>query len=70
VALSFIFLLARRAVELLGVRRLSDFDKDVEILVLRHRLEVLQRKSGRARFTWADRAFLALAARFLPRAAS
>jgi hypothetical protein len=48
-------------------RRLSDFDKDVEMLVLRHQLEVLRRKASHPRFTWADRAFLVLAARFLPR---
>src|SRR5205814_9179954 len=45
--------------------RMSTFDKDVEILFLRHQLEVLGRKTPR--FSWADRAFLALAARPLPR---
>ena len=39
-ALSFLFLLVRRAIELLGLRRLSTSNKDVEILVLRHQLEV------------------------------
>ena len=55
-ALSFLFLLVRRAVEMLGIRRKSTLDKDVEILVLRHQLEVLRRKTPRPRFSWADRA--------------
>jgi len=67
VALPFLFVILRRAIELVGLRRKSTFDKDVETLVLRHQLEVLHRKGHRARFTWADRAWLALASQFLPR---
>jgi hypothetical protein len=40
--------------------------KDVEILILRHQLEVLQRKKGRPRFR-QDRMMLAALARVLPR---
>jgi putative transposase len=67
VALSFLFLLMRRALEMSLIRRKSSFDKDVEILVLRHQLEILRRKTTRSRFSWADRAFLSLTARLLPR---
>jgi PIN domain nuclease of toxin-antitoxin system len=66
-ALSFLFLLVRRAVEMFSIRRKSTFDKDVEILVLRHQLEVLHRKTPRPRLSWSDRAFLSLAAQLLPR---
>jgi putative transposase len=67
VALSFLFLVVRRALEMFRVRRKSTFDKDVEILILRHQLEVLRRKTARPRFSWADQAFLSLTARLLPR---
>jgi len=39
---------------------------DLEILVLRHQLRVLRRKSGRLKFTAGDRALLAAASRVLP----
>ena len=40
--------------------------KDVEILVLRHQLRVLRRKTGRPKFTAGDRVLLAAASRVLP----
>ena len=49
------------------IRGKSTFDKDVEILVLRHQLDVLRRKTPRPRFSWADRALMSLVARLLPR---
>ena len=48
---------------------MSDRDKDVEILALRHQLAVLQRQIGPSAvaFTPADRAFLAALLQPLPR---
>ena len=43
-ALSLLFRLVRRTIELLRVHRLSRIEKDVKIIVLRHQVEVLQRR--------------------------
>ncbi len=45
----------------------TDGAKDLEILVLRHRLRVLQRTSGPPRFRVQDRVLLAAASRLMPR---
>ncbi len=55
------------AVRLLVLSHADDGVKDLEILVLRHQLRVLRRKSGRPRFTARDRILLAAASRVLPR---
>ena len=44
----------------------SDTSKEIEILVLRHQLAVLQRRTPRPQITWTDRALIAALARLLP----
>ncbi|MFF1399980.1 integrase core domain-containing protein [Streptomyces sp. NPDC058287] len=57
------------AFAMLRLLPMSDRDKDVEILVLRHRLSVLERQLGtqKTRFSPSDRAFLAALLHRLPR---
>jgi transposase InsO family protein len=67
---SLLYLVARALVRLLvsgGQRDRDDGAKDLEILVLRHQLRVLQRTAGRPRLRTIDRVLLAAASRVLPR---
>ena len=66
--MKLIFLIAARAMSLLGLSRREWWWKDAEILMLRHQLAVAQRQRPRvhARLTWPDRAWLALLAGTLP----
>jgi hypothetical protein len=66
VVLSLIYHLVSRGVDLVRIHRMNEAEKDIEILVLRHQLEVLRRQVGRVRYEPADRAVLAGLARFLP----
>jgi hypothetical protein len=59
--------LVRLVVDLLVLRGRTDRSKDVELLVLRHQLAVLQRQISRPRFEPDDRAVLAALARALGR---
>jgi transposase InsO family protein len=68
--LSLLYLVVRALVRLLvsgGQRGGGDGTKDLEILVLRHQLRVLQRKSGRPKLRVIDRVLLAAASRVIPR---
>ena len=48
------------------LRTRSDTTKEIEILVLRHQLAVLQRRTPRPRISWPDRAVIAALTRLLP----
>jgi hypothetical protein len=68
VFLSFCYIVLRWALQLTVLCfRSTDF-KELEIVVLRHELAILRRRSRRPRMTWTDRMFLAAASRLLPRA--
>jgi putative transposase len=49
------------------LRTRSDTTKEIEILVLRHQLAVLQRRTPRPPMSWTDRAVIAALTRLLPR---
>ena len=65
--LFMLWLTARLLTRLLVLPNADDGTKDLEILVLRHQLRVLRRKTGRPRLTAGDRVLLAAASRVLPR---
>src|SRR5436309_4259026 len=68
-ALSFVYWSPRRLLELMVLRRRSEREKEIEILLLRHQLRVLERQVARPTLTPADRALLAAFSRVLPRRA-
>ncbi len=68
--LSLLYLVVRALARLLvsgGQRGRDDGSKDLEILVLRHQLRVLQRKSGRPKLRAIARVLLSAASRAIPR---
>src|SRR5438067_1022187 len=58
-----------RLLELLVLRRRTEREKEIEILLLRHQLRVLERQVARPELTQADRALLAAFSRVLSRQA-
>ena len=67
---SLLYLFIRTLVALVigtGKRGRDEHAKDVEILVLRHQLRVLQRVAGAPKYRVTDRVLLAAASRVLPR---
>ncbi|AEM85955.1 integrase core domain-containing protein [Streptomyces violaceusniger] len=61
------YLTATNALAFLRLLPMSDRDKDIEILVLRHQLLVLQRQVGKPTLTDSDRAILAGLLHHLPK---
>ncbi len=63
----FLYWAVRRVLELLVLIRRDERAKEVEILVLRHELQVLRRQVARPRLRASDRALLAAMSSVLPR---
>src|SRR4051794_6580394 len=66
VALRLIYQMFVKLLGWLVLRAQSDTSKEIEILVLRHQLAVLQRRTSRPLINWTDRAVVAALARLLP----
>ncbi len=66
--LSLCYVALRWMLQLTALQCQSNEVKDLEIVLLRHELGILQRQIRRPTMTWTDRSFLAAASRLLPRA--
>jgi putative transposase len=64
---SLCYVALRSVLQLAVVRVRSNEFKDLEIVVLRHQLATLRRRTDRPAMTWADRLCLAAVSRLLPR---
>lgn len=65
-ALRLIYQMFSKLLGWIVLRTRSDATKDIEILVLRHQLAMLQRRTPRPRMSWTDRAVIAALIRLLP----
>jgi putative transposase len=66
VACRLAYLLLARVLSWLTLLARSEAAKDVEILVLRHEVDVLRRHNPRPTLSWVDRALLSALSRLLP----
>jgi putative transposase len=66
VGLRLIYLLISKLLGWIVLCTRSDISKEIEILVLRHQLAVLRRRTPRPRISWTDRALIAALTRLLP----
>jgi hypothetical protein len=66
-ALRLIYQMFSKLLGWIVLRTRSDTSKEIEILVLRHQLAVLERRTPRPPMSWTDRALIAALTRLLPR---
>jgi hypothetical protein len=66
VAVKLIYQVFAKLLSWMVLNARSDTANEIEILVLRHQLAVLQRRAPRPQISWGDRAAIAALARLLP----
>jgi hypothetical protein len=66
VAVKLIYQMFAKLLSWMVLHNRSDTANEIEILVLRHQLAVLQRRTPRPQISWTDRAVIGALARLLP----